>query len=421
MKDHLQRLVDERASDFEKLKVIVDKADEESREFTSEENQEFTRINEALNERDARIEAMTERMEREGKADEARARAEQFLRPERDQERRQDDEQPSLDQRVLAWARGEGASSIDINMSEVRAVRSHDGSLEVRDLTVGTAAGGGDTVPTSFRRELYEHLIENTGIRRTRAEVITTASGESLILPKTTAHSTAGTIVAEGGIIGEADPAFAQGTLQAYKYPRLVQVSSELLQDTGVNLLDYLAREVGQSLANGSGAHYVTGTGSSQPNGVITAGSAIVTGGTGQSGIPTGDELIDLFYGVTEPYAAQGEWFMRRATVGEVRSLKDSNNQYLWQPGLSANVPNTLLGQPIVTDPNVPACATDATSVAFGDFSAYKIRDVGSIRFERSDDFAFNTDLVTFRAILRTDGDLLDTTGAIGVYVGGSA
>jgi HK97 family phage major capsid protein len=72
-----------------------------------------------------------------------------------------------------------------------------------------------------------------------------------------------------------------------------------------------------------------------------------------------------------------------------------------------------LLGRPIVTDPTVAAVGSANMSVIFGDFSAYVIRDVAGVRIERSDDFAFSSDVVSSRAILRTDGDLLDTTGAI--------
>jgi HK97 family phage major capsid protein len=67
-----------------------------------------------------------------------------------------------------------------------------------------------------------------------------------------------------------------------------------------------------------------------------------------------------------------------------------------------------LLGRPVVIDPNVAAPGANAKSVVFGDFSAYYIRDVRGVRFERSDDFTFANDLVSFRAILRTDGDLVD-------------
>ncbi len=66
----------------------------------------------------------------------------------------------------------------------------------------------------------------------------------------------------------------------------------------------------------------------------------------------------------------------------------------------------------------MPAQVTSAKSILFGDFSQYFVRLVGGVRFERSDDFAFGTDLVTFRAILRGDGTLVDTTGAVKYYQG---
>jgi len=72
----------------------------------------------------------------------------------------------------------------------------------------------------------------------------------------------------------------------------------------------------------------------------------------------------------------------------------------------------------LVADPFMPAMATSAKSIAFGDFSQFFVRLVGGVRFERSDDFAFGSDLVTFRAILRGDGTLVDRTGAIKMYQG---
>jgi HK97 family phage major capsid protein len=112
---------------------------------------------------------------------------------------------------------------------------------------------------------------------------------------------------------------------------------------------------------------------------------------------------------------------MRDATLASVRKLKDSQNQYLWQPGLQVGAPDVLLGKPVYTDPNVAAVATSAKSVIFGDISAYYVRIAGGVRFERSDDFAFQNDLVTFRAIVRGDGILADQTGAVKVFVGGAS
>jgi HK97 family phage major capsid protein len=86
-----------------------------------------------------------------------------------------------------------------------------------------------------------------------------------------------------------------------------------------------------------------------------------------------------------------------------------------------AGTPDTLLGKPIRTDPFMPAMATGAKSVAFGDMSQYFVRLAGGVRFERSDDYAFNTDLVTFRALIRGDGVLVDQTGAVKHFIGNAA
>jgi HK97 family phage major capsid protein len=312
----------------------------------------------------------------------------------------------------------------EVDLSEVsRTVDARTGAVtlsERRDLTVGTATAGGNTVPTSFVGRLYEHMIETSAIRRTNVTIFTTQSGEDLQVPKTTSHSTAA-IVAEAAAISESDPAFGQVTLEAYKYGGLIQVSSELLNDSGVDLVGYLARQAGRAIGNASGAHFVTGTGTNQPRGAVTASSLGVTGGAGVAGAFTTDNLIDLYYSVIPEYRANGYWLMSDAGAAMARKLKDTTDRYLWEASLSAGTPPLLLGRPVVIDPNVADPALSAKSVLFGDFSAYGIRDVRRVRFERSDDFAFANDLVTFRFLFRTDGDLIDETGALKHYVGNAA
>jgi HK97 family phage major capsid protein len=112
---------------------------------------------------------------------------------------------------------------------------------------------------------------------------------------------------------------------------------------------------------------------------------------------------------------------MNQFTVSKLRQLTDTLGRPLWAPSLSADMPNQLLGKPYYIDPAMPSAATSATSIAFGDFAAYFIRDVAGLRFERSVDYAFNTDLNTYRAILRTDGRLLDLTAPLAAYKGGTA
>ena len=227
--------------------------------------------------------------------------------------------------------------------------------------------------------------------------------------------------IGEGSTVTESDPTFGQVTLGAYKYGFSLQISSELEQDTDVDLTGVLAQQFAIALANATGNHYVNGTGSSQPQGILTAASTGVTGGTGVTGAFTTDNLIDLYYSVAAPYRTNGEWLMSDSAVKTARKLKDTTNQYLWQPGLALGEPDMLLGRPVRNDAYVPAVAVSAASVAFGDMSTYTIRDVASVRVERSVDFAFQNDLITWRVLFRTDGKQIDTTGSIKKFVGGAS
>ena len=233
--------------------------------------------------------------------------------------------------------------------------------------------------------------------------MLNTAGGESLQIPKTTAHSTAA-LTGQGASLPTSDPTFNQVTLSSYKYGILLQVGRELIDDSGVDLIGYLAMEAGRSVGNAFGVDLVLGNGSSKPSGLIFATSASpgVTGATtGQSGAPTYSNLVDLEYSVIAPYRQSRScyWMAADKTIGGFRKILDSQNRPIWEPSAVLGSPDLLLGKPIVADPNVPAVATSAFSVAFGDFAQFFVRLVGGIRFERSDDFAFGSDLVTFRCL----------------------
>lgn len=394
----LPKLIEERARVWEQAKTHLDTVEAEGRDFTGEADETWKRLNDDLTSLDARIKELDSVERRNAEAEEMRARYEHATPAESEQK----SEQPSDDQILRQIANGE-----------------RRGSYEFRDLTKGSATAGGNTVPTSFRAQLMEHMIETSAIRQTRVTVLSTNSGEDLQVPKTTAHSTA-SLVSEAAAISESDPTFGQVTLGAFKYALLIQTSRELLEDTGVDLTGYLAAQAGRAIGNASGAHFATGDGSAKPNGIATAATAGVTGGTGQSGVPTTNELIDLLYSVIAPYRRNGEWQVSDATVAALRKLKDSDGQYIWAPGLIAGEPDTLLGHRVVVNPDIADAALSARSVIFGDHSKYMIRDVNGVEVARSDDYAFANDLVTWRFVFRTDGDLIDTTGAVKAYVGGA-
>jgi len=417
MSEVVKRLRDARAGIWEQAKTVADAAAEENRAFSAEEQGSWDVLNEELNKYDARIRSALEVEQRNKDTDDAfnRLSGKTAVPGQRGAPAAEGGKDTAAELRTFLT--GNGGRYYDV---------LPQGPVETRVLSKLSAAAGLNTVPTSFYDRLIAHLIETSGVMQTGPTVLNTSGGENIQVPKTTAHSSAA-IITEGGPIGASDPAFGQITLGAYKYGFLMQLSRELLSDTGVDLEGYLAMQAGRALGNGFGADMVTGTGTGAPKGVVVAATVGVTGPTGtstsfgnQATVGQGaDLLIQLFYSVIAPYrnSPSAAWLVKDSTMGTLRQIKATTGEYLVQGGLAGPTSESILGKPVYTDPNVAAPGVSTKSVVFGDFSQYFVRMAGGIRFERSDDYAFNTDLVTFRALLRADANLVDLTGALKVFV----
>ena len=280
--------------------------------------------------------------------------------------------------------------------------------LERRDLL---KSGPANFQPVSFYNQIIETMTETSAVLNAGATLITTATGEDLRVPRSTATGTAG-IVAEGDPIPESDPTLGVVTLEAHKYGLLIQVSTEMIEDTTVDLQSYLAREAGTAIGVALGNHLINGTGTGQPKGIIpdaTLGQAGPTGtatsfGT-QATAGQGTDLLNSLYGsLAEPYTATGStaFLARNATVTAIRNLKASTGELVG----NAYVNNSPA--PFFVDPSVPAMAANAKSVLVGSFDRYFLRLVNGIRFERSDSAFFANDMVGFRVLLRADGAVID-------------
>jgi len=401
MSEYAKSLLEKRANTWNAAKELLDTAANEKRELTAEEEVSYGRMTADIESLRSRADKLVE--------DEASAKAaEASLRSlVGTPAARSDDDNPEL-RKFLA--------------GETRSMHLTPTNAEARALSKGTATAGGNGVPTSFYGQLWEHLIESATLISGGATVLTTSSGENIEIPVTTSHGAAAA-VAEAGTLAGTDPAFAKRVLGAWKFGQIVTVSSELVNDAGFDLEGYIARAVGRNVGNAFGAKLIVGAGTTEPTGITASSSLGITGGTAVAGVPTLDNLIDLFYSVISPYRDQStaKWLMKDSTAAAVRKIKGSDGQYVWQPSVVEGQPDRLLNKGILTDPNVAGTGIGAKSVLFGDLSAYVVRVVNGVRFERSDDFAFGTDQVAFRAILRGDGLLADQTGAVKHYIGGAS
>jgi HK97 family phage major capsid protein len=283
-----------------------------------------------------------------------------------------------------------------------------------RDLLKTTAT---QALGTDVYGRIVQHLVETSSLMRAGATVVTTETGEDLVVPRSTGFVTTN-IFGEGVSITESDPTLSTVTLKAFKYANYFEVSQELANDSPTNLLDFLARQAALSLGLGTtgyGNHLINGAGTTEPRGLLLDAGTGVTGpaGTGTSLGTQGtanqgtDALWNLVGSVAEPYAESDSaaFIMRNASNVIVRKLRDTSGQPV--NGLTDR--RSILGYPTYVDPFMPAMANGVESIAFGAMDRYFVRIVNGIRFERSDEFRFQNDLIAFRCIIRLDGALIDT------------
>lgn len=355
------------------IREVIDSAEAEGRGLDSEELQKIDRIEADIRKADESIEVATRS---EARKVEASVAAKGFI-PSVSEER-------SVSDIFRGLATGEA--------------RSHE--FERRAALVSSS----NTVPKSFYDQVFD-IARLAGPMLEVSDVIATTSGEQLTIPTMTAYSTA-TLTAEGSAISAVEPTYSSITLNAFKYGFLAQASNELVQDAGFDLAGHLARQAGNAIGFAANAALTSGTGTVQPLGIATAAGTGVTGGTGVAGAFTADNLIDLAYSVngavrrlpTAAFMANGQ------SIGAMRKLKDSAGNYLYQIGVG--YPDTFAGFRVVENPHVAAIGTGAKSVLFGDLESYKVRLAGGIQVASSQDYAFNTDLTTWRFLIRLDGNL---------------
>ena len=384
MKEYIDRQVEIRNRAWNEAKAILDQATAEKRDLSAEETQTYERISKELDERGQTIAKLREDEARELRMDSATREIADQVRP----------------------VAGVPASDDVANLRSLFTGEKRSHSFEKRDILKSST---GSPVPTSF----YDQVIMRARLIAPvlgTSTILNTAGGENLQIPSLSTYSV-GSVNAEAATLGESDPVFNSFvTLSAYKFGFLTQVSLELLEDSGVDMLSFLADQVGNAVGFAVGSALTVGSGSSAPNGIVTASDVGGTSGTA-TGF-TADNLIDLYYslnGAARALPGVG-WMMTGQSIGRVRKLKDTAGNYVFQPALGIGSPDTLLGQPIYENPQMAEATTGTKSVIVGHLPSYYVRQVGGIKLDRSDDFAFSAGLATFRATMRVDGNLPQTS-----------
>lgn len=395
-----------RANLFEQMKAILDRTDNDPE---GQDLETYSRLDNELDREDAAI----QRIEK------ANARTKDYNKVDRDgvlPSNGGGDDEPGSDEQAAyrkAWSSFLRNGTMDMDPEERRILNAGRVNLPKNAAGSGTGAAGGYAVPPEFREEFIQTL-KYYGPMLAEAEVIHTDSGATMPWPTNDDTGNVGAILAENTAVSEQDVTLGQASISAYMYTsKLVRVSFQLMQDLPTFdtwLMKRLAERIGRILNQ----HYTTGTGTSQPNGIVTGGTVGATGAgsfatTGVLGSGGGDVLIDLIESLDPAYGASNNLkFMGHQTVRKaVRKLKDSQNRYMWEISLQNGVPDSLLGYPFLINNDMATPAVSSKSLLFGDirtgYLARIVRELTTLRLtERYADFL----QAGFLAFERADGQV---------------
>ena len=290
---------------------------------------------------------------------------------------------------------GTGRASEDYKKAMLEALHSNFRNVS-NVLQEGTDADGGYLVPEEYDKRIIE-VLNSENIMRTLGTKIKTGGDHKINIAAT---KPAASWIEEGEPLVWGDATFDQILLDAHKLHVAIKITEELLYDNSFGLESYITTQFGRALANAEEDAFLNGNGQGKPTGIFA-----VTGGGKVSATTTalkGDDIINLVYALKRPYRKKAAFIMNDKILATVRTLKDSEGQYLWQQSFKDGEPERLAGYPVYTSEYAPT-----NMISFGDYSYYNIGDRGTRSFKKLTELFAGNDMVGFVAKERVDGKLV--------------
>lgn len=284
---------------------------------------------------------------------------------------------------------------------------------ELRAQAAGTDNKGGYTVPKEMQARIVEQMKAYGGISSV-AQILNTADGHPIMWATADGTTEEGELVGENAAATEQDVDFGSAELGAKKLSsKIIRVSNELLQDSGVNIEAFLASRIAQRIGRAEAKYLIQGTGlgtPAQPKGL----QASVTGvtNTATATAVTWQELNALIHSVDPAYRNVGNTRLafNDNTLKALKEMVDGQKRPLWLPDVAGVAPATILGQQYVIDQGIADIAAGAKFAYFGDFSRFIIRRVSGMTLRRLVERYAEFDQVGFLAFHRFDCVLEDTS-----------
>jgi HK97 family phage major capsid protein len=284
-------------------------------------------------------------------------------------------------------------------------------ALDTKALSVGSDPDGGYLVTPTMSQNIVKVIAENSPMREIASVEVISSDALEIIQDKD--EASAGWTTESGTVSDTNTPQIAKKNIPVHELYAQPKATQKLVDDSAIDIENWLAEKTSEVFYRLENKAFIDGDGVGQPRGILTYSAGTNWGeieqvDSGSGTAVTADGLIELYYALKDEYARNASFLMHRSTVQAVRLLKDATNeQYLWQPGLSAGAPDTLLGAPVMQAADMPTVTGDALAVAVGDFArAYQIVDRIGIRMLR-DPFT-EKPFVKFYTTKRVGGDVVN-------------
>jgi len=422
--DRAKQLIEERAGIYTQMIAINQAPEGEDGALTSEQEQEWQRLDARYEELTGEIAAIEEKREQEsaraerlGKIDEAlkasrKAVSRQITDPESAKEVETAEQLEARHKQVFdrylrrGWMRitAEDQDFLDGLYSDRTTPVL---GAEARAQGVGSDPLGGYLVPDLFS-DRFEQATRAYGGMRSVAEILTTTSGANLPIPTMDDTSNTGALIAENTADSETGVTIGQIVAHAYTYTsRLILLSRELLGDDQYDLVGKIASIGGERIGRITNTHFTSGDGASKPYGIAVQ----CTSGKTAAAVDavTFDELMDLEHAVDISYRNMGaRWMFHDLTLKALKKLKDGEGRPLWLSGLAVGEPPTIDGFPYTVNNDMPQMATGNKAILFGALGKYLIRDVRGQEVVRLNERYAENRQVGFFVFSRHDGVLQD-------------
>lgn len=406
MNEAVKALYEEAGSLLGQARAIVDEY--EGQEMPAEQAEAYDRLMDAYDAKVTEAEARSaeeQRRSRLSTAEEHIGQPANRLPTPQPADGKGETTEPDLEPAVkAAWTRYLLKGMNHLTAGELKALQADE-----------DPAGGFLVAPQQIVQGILKRMDEETFVRQF-ATVYTLDSAESLGVVAMDSQLDDATWTSELDTGGDdtVEP-FGDRELRPRQLVKRVKISRKLLRQSRVDANALVSDRLAYKFAVAQENAFMTGSGMAmQPLGLFVASASGISAGrdrdTAEANAIAGDDLISLQHDVRPVYWRNGRFLLHNDTLGEIRKLKDGNGQYLWQPGLAAGEPATILNRPYSISEFAPnpvgggSLTSGTYAVLFGDLSYYWIADALTLELQVLTELYAESNQIGYIGRLETDG-----------------